>query len=368
MQVRPFFHVIVAFTELLVIDYRSIDDALTSAASNSTAVSSATLADSKRSADAAGLVSIDSTSRKRVKTVNDDTRASSLGTVQLPVPRKGNLQDMNLSDSENQRASYVLEVLSYSGWRSHALGLRVTDKQITLLYYDHSIIVESKPFDFFASPLRFISLVRGLARFSQDDRGFHPSIIREERHLKSIPHTLENSEQRASDLASETYLGLRVKLRNGVVLKVKETIHIQHCLIGRGTCVLRVEQVDHKPGVPDLGENLVMKLSWPKATQTSEEYVVRMATEKAKELDDTWVLDHLPDIVYSENYMAGSVLDSVQTRLARALGGEYKKREMRIIVERELKPIKSLKGCLATYNVFYDVFRCEFILLHYASS
>ena len=56
-----------------------------------------------------------------------------------------------------QCASYTLEILSHGGLRSHVISALVTDDTIQLLYYDHSIIIVSRPVNFLEDPSRFVA-------------------------------------------------------------------------------------------------------------------------------------------------------------------------------------------------------------------
>ncbi|KAJ7263487.1 hypothetical protein C8J57DRAFT_1719047 [Mycena rebaudengoi] len=57
-----------------------------------------------------------------------------------------------------QCTSFALELLTYGGLRSHAIGAFITNTSIELLYYDRTIIVKSEPFDFAQHPARFMSI------------------------------------------------------------------------------------------------------------------------------------------------------------------------------------------------------------------
>ena len=273
-------------------------------------------------------------------------------------------RDVEFSDAMRLCASYALQSLSYDAWRDFAIVALVVDNFVKLLYYDHSICIECEPVNFFMHPLRFIALIQGLKHLSQsqswDFRTFTPRLKR----------SLRSGRLTADGDVGHDHPALHVKLRNNVELRLKNCIYLQDCLIGRGTCVVEVEQVNAELGGPVWGEDcdLVMKLAWPDDNNESGEVeIIRKATEKAKELGDVWVLDHLPEVVYAEDYRAVSVdsdsdLHGVQDRLAQKFGDAYKRKVLRVIVQRKLKSIKKLEGCIPLYNVFYDVFRCGLTL------
>ncbi|TCD67944.1 hypothetical protein EIP91_011808 [Steccherinum ochraceum] len=289
-----------------------------------------------------------------------------------------------------QCASYALELLTYGGWRSHVIGILVTDNIVEFLYYDHSIIVQSKRLDFCSNPFSFITGIYGLCRLTLEGWGLHPFI---HRTLKCNPK--QRTEDKEYNLKTEAkgrpskelFTKLKVELQDGTQLELEDTIHLHHCIIGRGTCMIRV-----KPSVQSKSEwakkwlecddgsgELVMKLSWPAETRLNEAEIIQEVREKAVELKDDWVLDHLPEVLYTEDYDEesrkakaskgkgkGKAVDHASTdlvkprllRLSDLFGDRYEGRVLRVIISSELSETIELTEVKDTHNVFYDVFRC----------
>lgn len=317
---------------------------------------------SKRSSATAMLPSSDAPATKRPKTDNDEG------------PDAWNYKKHE--SSMVQCASYALELLSYGGWRSHVLGALITDEKLELLYFNHSAIIKSEAVDFVANPLLFVKIVAGLCRLSREQWGFHPLMKQPPGFLNTTARNDEYLKIEARGLSNTIYENITLTLGKGLELCIQDTISIQHCLIGRGTCVVRAKVVkvprdceEFKDILPYEGQVVVVKLSWPSASRESEAKIVGEARAIAIKTGETWVLKHLPNILYSEDYQSEGAdgESTVQQRLAKKFskaddnGDRYEERVLRIIVEDELLPIdRELKdGCRDLYNVFYDVYKCE---------
>ncbi|TCD71759.1 hypothetical protein EIP91_005525 [Steccherinum ochraceum] len=289
-----------------------------------------------------------------------------------------------------QCASYALELLSYGGWRSHALGILVTDNVMEFIYYDHSIVVQSEPFDFCSNPFSFITGLYGLCRLTLEEWGLHPFIPRPLQYKPKEDRTekefLLKTEAKGRP-STEMFKGVHVKLQDGTELELGDTIHLQHCLIGRGTCMIRVTPLPKskskwvKEWFDERGATtgLVMKLSWPAKTRLNEAEILQEVREKAEELNDLWVLDHLPEVLYTEDYDeetrkatasegkgkgkavnddSNDLWKTLSQRLLELFGDGYEQRVLRVIISSELSETHELIDVKDTYNVFHDVFRC----------
>ncbi|KAJ7131627.1 hypothetical protein C8R46DRAFT_658699 [Mycena filopes] len=233
-----------------------------------------------------------------------------------------------------QCASYALEMLSYSGLRSHVIGGLITNNVIQLLYYDRSIIVKSEEMDFKANPTLFITMLKRIASLSDSQWGFHRLT---QPRLKQIY---------LKGVLTSPFGNSTLTLNDQRKLHLGETIFQAHGIIGRGTCVSRAT-LD--------GQNVVVKWSWPAKSRMAEAAFVRRATEKATG-NSAWVLNHLPKIIYEEEQELDA--DSPQRRLSEHLGDEYEDRVFRLVVQEELFPITSLTTAEELSQAFHGIFKC----------
>lgn len=378
----------------------------------STSVPPATSVDGSRNRTGGGCSGVSTGSKRSHATMEGPI---SVDHAQFKKPRI-DPESQKYANRYIQCASYALELLSYGGWRSHVIGMLVTDNFMEFIYYDHSIIVQSERLDFCANPFSFIAGIYGLCRLSLSEWGLHPFIQRPLTHGPKTGTIKEDEPLLRTEAngvpRTEMFKGICVKLRDGTVLELEETIHLQHCIIGRGTCMVRVKL---KPGikpesdwatkklldddVEGVERQLVMKLSWPAETRLNEATIVEMARAKAEEdPQHRWVLAHLPDVLYWEDYhkengktkdtkgkgkgkatddtfngkhlylsvsssasliAVSDLVKALQQRLFELFGDRYERRKLRIIISTELSETYELTDVNDTYNVFYDVFKCE---------
>jgi hypothetical protein len=101
------------------------------------------------------------------------------------------------------------------------------------------------------------------------------------------------------------------------------------------------------------GTELVLKISWPETSRTSEEDIIRQAMQ-CKKKD---VRGHLPDLVWSgdlQEYSMGLIRDQLRI----IVPGDTRNRVARVILFRRLHPITELTG-EAFWNAFWQIYRCE---------
>ncbi|KAJ3787048.1 hypothetical protein GGU10DRAFT_433390 [Lentinula aff. detonsa] len=126
-------------------------------------------------------------------------------------------------------------------------------------------------------------------------------------------------------------------------VRLERVIFRCNSIIGRGTIVIMVECACHNcpPDRCDWKEKkLVLKMSFPSTSRISD----RVFMDRCKELaqgEHAWVLDHLPDIIWSFDipFCDGSP----QCNFKEKHGGDYEMRFMRGVILEELKPLSSLK-------------------------
>ncbi|KAK0211825.1 hypothetical protein IW262DRAFT_1280124 [Armillaria fumosa] len=150
-----------------------------------------------------------------------------------------------------------------------------------------------------------------------------------------------------------------------MVLTLGDIIHRQRHLIGRNTCVV----ISASPEWP--GKQLVVKISYPSIYRESEQNLVDGAKAKARELasesKEHWVLNHLPEILHSQDFRFNQK-DCPQQRLLELLIDAnypedktfmYEERLLRITVSERLFPITDLANVKDIAQVFLGILQCH---------
>ncbi|TCD63048.1 hypothetical protein EIP91_006061 [Steccherinum ochraceum] len=225
--------------------------------------------------------------------------------------------------------------LSHGSWRSFVLGAVVVNGKIQLAYFDHSIIVISRPFHILQQPVLYLTLLCGLGRLQAyspipGDTGV------------AVDHSHPG--------------GIRLRLSNGALIQLGEVLHQQTGLVGRATCVVRVEQTERCSRRDWDGKRLVMKILWAPKQRMSEVDVIGLARERAVATGEVWVLEHLPDVLHCQEYVTGD--EGMQARLQSSFGECYEERVLRMVVEEELQPLGLLRDPVELATVARDVFQC----------
>ena len=250
------------------------------------------------------------------------------------------------TDTMLQCASYALEILSHGGLRSHVIGASVTDGTIQLLYYDRSIILRSESLNFLENPSSFVAMLRAMCHHLPRSQLGHANLV--------TPPSFLESPRRSNDI----FDGLTLTLNDGAGLRLGSIIHLQHGIIGRGTCVVRAMYIDgtraHCDDVSWAGP-LVVKLSWPAKSTDSENDLIAKARTAADHADHCWVVKHLPNVLQAEDRQ----IESLSPALIARIGGAYKKRVLRIIVQEELYPIIERTNAVDLAQSFREVFKCR---------
>jgi Fungal protein kinase len=248
-----------------------------------------------------------------------------------------------------QCASYALEMLSHGGLRSHVIAALVTDDTVQLLYYDHSIIIMSPPLNFLEDSSRFVVMLKAITDLSLKQWGYVDKIR---------PAPLLDNPRKGEDI----FNGLELLLKNGTRLKLEGTVFHQHGLIGRGTCVIRATCVEKAHDADDdeaWNGPLIVKLSWPAKSRTSEQVILEQAYKAAGNNEHRWVLKHLPKVLYSEdvddNILSWALIDR--------MGSEYEERVLRIMVQEALYPITEQATAPDLALSFREIFKCRYSYL-----
>ena len=127
-------------------------------------------------------------------------------------------------------------------------------------------------------------------------------------------------------------------------------------LIGRCTRMYSVTSSSQDPRdklKTLLGTDLVLKISWPEETRTSEKAII----EQAAMCDNENVRGHLPDLVWScdlETYSTNSIRDQLHIFKP----ASTRRRVVRVMLFRRLHPLTELTG-EAFWSAFWQCFRCK---------
>ncbi|KAK0440229.1 hypothetical protein EV421DRAFT_788739 [Armillaria borealis] len=163
--------------------------------------------------------------------------------------------------------------------------------------------------------------------------------------------------------------GLKMTLetsdKSKIILVLGDIVHRQRGLLGRDTCVV----LARSSAWP--GRELAVKISWPSIHRDSEKKLMDAAKAKAAEMagegNRRWVLDHLPEILHSQDFRFNEK-NSPQRRLVELTKkAEYVDRKtfiyeehlLCITVSERLFPITDLTDVKDIAQVFFDIFRCH---------
>ncbi|KAK0476158.1 hypothetical protein IW261DRAFT_1643562 [Armillaria novae-zelandiae] len=292
-----------------------------------------------------------------------------LGTVNEEEPEEDEARQEEISQARRRMqlrcGRYALEILSRAGFRTHCIGALVAEGRIQLLYYDRSAIIVGKPIDMFkwdASNTQdtdltdaFVAMFIGWGRLTLKQRGIQEEFDNN-RSLKGCMDRYGNPKA--------IFTGMRLKLVGGggkVEVTLSRIISHHVDIVSRDTHV--VEATSEHEGWK--GKQLIVKISWPDISRTSEADFVEKAREKARAMTlgerPDWALDHLPDILLSQDFGYGA--DSTQANLfaffAKAMfAGEkhkYEGRVCRITVQERLHPLDDLQTAQDLAQVFFDI-------------
>ncbi|KAJ6568776.1 hypothetical protein B0H19DRAFT_1256492 [Mycena capillaripes] len=254
---------------------------------------------------------------------------------------------------EIECTSYAIELLSDGDLCTHVVGALVTPISIQMLYYDCSIVMKSEPLFFTTATIPFITMLSRIVFLTCAKWGYSVA-------LKEAPTPFVGLSDGISD---QNFVGKTLKLTNGWMLGLGATVFGAHRLIGHGTCVTYTQFVKDCVGpgkthldMPRLsytetyailgklsvglhgqnvGKPVIVKWSWSLQTRTREATIIEAATTRVTEAGDTWVLDHLPIILHSQEVADTDSLHS-----------------------EELKPIEDLKTAPELTEVIRGIFKC----------
>ncbi|KAJ6612922.1 hypothetical protein B0H10DRAFT_1917685 [Mycena sp. CBHHK59/15] len=178
-------------------------------------------------------------------------------------------------------------------------------------------------------------MLDGVAGLGDSHWGYHPLLKAPESKLYP------------KGLLPNAFDGSVIKLNDGRVVTLGETVSQSHGIIGRGTCVSKAT-LD--------SEDVIVKWSWPAKTRMAKAQLVKRATEFASRLDDSLVLNHLPKLLHCEEREFND--DSPQQYLSHHFVEGYELRVLRIVVQEKLYPITDLTTAAEPGEAFRGIFRC----------
>ncbi|KAG7440619.1 uncharacterized protein BT62DRAFT_997656 [Guyanagaster necrorhizus] len=263
-----------------------------------------------------------------------------------------------------QCGRYALEMLSSAGFRTHCIGALVTVGRIQPLYYDHSVIIVYKPIDMFISRGKrpkiteevvtneFAAMLVGLGGLTLKQRGIQEEFCDDRALIENYKAYMDrcgNPKDKENFDKTAMFVGVKLKLKLGeddkkVEVTLGRIISRQPGIVSRNTCVVEATS-EHDEWK---GKELVVKVSWPATSRKSEAEFVIKAREKARSMQQgkrpDWALDHLPDILLSQDFDYAE--DSTQVNLvvffAKAMFAEEEKFERGCILWKSYGRFKSM--------------------------
>ncbi|TFY74696.1 hypothetical protein EWM64_g9315 [Hericium alpestre] len=263
-----------------------------------------------------------------------------------------------LTHDELVLGSHVLELMSQAGNRRYITAILIRGRMMSLWYYNRMGVFKSQEFNFTCrgqkpDPSKLLLVAVALSLCDRDHFGYEP-LLRYPSSDTGTPTTVKGADLVLPAGKIEDRKGQ--KIANKVSLKVRgEALHIQYGIVGRGTVVLSVMPLGKETlsskffTVPDL----VAKLSWPVATRTAEDTLIRKIRAK---LPAKW-RNHLPDLQCS------ATLDEDDLHLPRTSmsseTGSPEPRVLRILVCARALPLYKLRSLADFKKVFLDFVRCH---------
>ena len=236
---------------------------------------------------------------------------------------------------------YLLEMFSDSLLRSHSTARLVDRDRLQLYHANRSVILVS-------SAIKF-SRGYGLDHFIAVVIALHCLSLKENGTLDAFPMdnirlvTKSNLSSAGEAVQSQNQLQLTEDGSDRkFTVALGNVISHNPAIIGRSTLVLKARS-ERWPNT-----NLVVKVSWPNVGWGAESEFLEKAIEEAKKTEGGWATKHLPqlfwakEIVFGEDPTLGSVANLFKDAEFSGRNYTYERRVLRIIIQEELFPLKSL--------------------------
>ena len=253
-----------------------------------------------------------------------------------------------------QVCSYLSEIFSDHLLRSYATVCLVDRDRLQLYHANRSVMLVSSAINLFKGDGldRFIAVIIALRCLSLKENGTLDTFATDSIKLVKTPSVLSEDKvvrnQNRLELAED---GSGKKF----IVTLGDVILRDPAIVGRSTLVLRARS-DRWPNV-----NLVVKVSWPTAGRDTESAFLEKAIEEAKKTEGAWATKHLPrmfwtrDIVFGEDPTLESVANLFKDAKFEGGGYAYERRVLRIIIQEELYPLKSLTNVKDIGQIFVDI-------------
>ncbi|KAF8870339.1 hypothetical protein CPB85DRAFT_1400557 [Mucidula mucida] len=142
-------------------------------------------------------------------------------------------------------------------------------------------------------------------------------------------------------------------------VKLGRIIDQQTGLIGRCTYIVNAESETRWPDM-----KLVVKITWSPTDRTSEATFVERIREEAAAQNADWVLDHVPNILHSQDFERlpdevgcdlAAFLNDPSTRYADGRRFTYENRVLRVSVHEKLCKLSEVSSVVDYAQIFFDV-------------
>ncbi|KAF9643422.1 hypothetical protein BDM02DRAFT_3123491 [Thelephora ganbajun] len=256
-------------------------------------------------------------------------------------------------DPALQVCRYLLEMFSVPLLRSHATVGLVDRDRLQLYHANRSVILVSSAINFSEGDglNKFIAIVIAFRCLSFRQNGILDTLAKNNTELvkkSEIPRDNKvvqggNQLQLPGKKPEETF-----------TVTLGDIISRDPATVGRSTVVLKATS-DRWPKT-----ELVVKISWPGSGRVPETDFLKKAYEEAEETDGKWATKHLPQVFYAKDvvFEKDSTSESVASLFTDAKfakgGYVYERRTLRIIIQEQLHPLKSLTNARHFGQVLLD--------------
>ena len=249
--------------------------------------------------------------------------------------------------------NYLLEMFSDPLLCSHATICLVNCDRIQLYHANRSVILVSSAI-FFSKGNgldQFITVIIPFHCLSLSQNGILDTFV--EGNIKLVKNPVVSSDDRAIQNGNQLEL-IEGGSKKRLVVTLGNVISRDPVTIGRSTVVLKPKS-DRWPNT-----NLVTKVSWPSVSWVPESEFLEKAVEEAKNTGG-WATKHLPqmawarDVSFDENSTLGSVANLFEGAEFKGGSYVYEWRALRITIQEELYPLKSLMDVREIGQVFVDI-------------
>ncbi|KAF9789672.1 hypothetical protein BJ322DRAFT_1000946 [Thelephora terrestris] len=240
--------------------------------------------------------------------------------------------------------------------RSHATVCLVDRDRLQLYHANRSVILVSSAISLYEGKGldQFIAVIIAFHCLSFKQNGILDTFV--EGNLESLVKNPQVSPDH-----KVVQHGNKLKLLNEeskeFIVTLGDVISRDPAIIGWSTVVLKATSDEWK------GKKIVVKVSWPSVGCVRENNFLTKAAEEAQKEGSTWAAKHLPKVLWAGdiNFGMASTFESVANlfKSATLVGGGgnfvYEERVLRVIIQEELHPLKSLGDVKEIGQVFVDV-------------